>query len=152
MNKKLAGYSFIELTVVIAIITVLAILTFPVTITELQKTRLKGTVADIASHLYQFQQNAFAMKNNKSYGLAFNQAQEKYIFYIGPNLATAEETDEIVLQNNITLVNINLSGGQTEITFTAGSFRPSVSGNVLFSDGSNSFSLYINGEGLIDYY
>jgi len=152
MSKKFSAYTLIEMLVVIAIISVVAIFILPVSINELQKSRLDSTVGDIASELYQFQQNAYARRNNKSYGVAFNQPQQKYTFFIGNSLASAEETSEKILDSKINITQINLSGGATEIVFNAGSFKPSAFGNVFFNDGINSFRLVINSEGLIDYY
>ncbi len=148
--KKLRGFTLLEMLVVMGIIGSVSLVAMPITINQIKQTNLQQTVRDMNSAIFLYQQNAYASKNSKSYGVYFE--SDKYTLYIGESFATAEVTEPTILQSDVSISQINLTGGGNEIKFTAGGFRPTASGTIVLSDAFNSFALDINSEGLISNY
>lgn len=146
MNKYIKAYTFIELLVVIGLLTVAVGLAVPYSLRQIEQNKAKNDATSIASITFNIQQDAFAGKNQSSQGIAF-QSNGYYIFE-GTSLATATDQQFYQLENT-TISSINLTGGTNEIIFSQNSLVPSATGNIRVTDNTQSYSVVVNAQGLI---
>lgn len=149
MNKKdtkLKGFSLFELLLTMAILLVITVLVFPITLQKTQRSKLESYASQLATDLYYQQQRSF-LKGIPS-GIALN--GKGYVIFDGVSLSTATETQPKSYPSNISLGSVNLTSG-SEILFFEGEFKPSTYGTLIISNGRDSVRVYINREGLIGY-
>lgn len=148
-SNKLKAFTLTEMLVVIGMFMALTFLVLPVAIQEISTSKADATIKDVRSAIYLLGQNAFTRKNNKTYGIAlFN---DRYITFTGNSLATADTSDTFDLSREVSISQISLTGGVTEIIFPAGSFKPSVVGGFRVGDSTSGYLLNINAQGLITF-
>ena len=141
--------SLLEVLVVMAIFSMMVVLTFPFSLQLINQTKADAEVKTLAYVLFRQQQDAYSGLNSKSYGVAIY--SNRYVIFTGSSLATAETQDTYLVNAPISISGISLSSGN-EIVFTPGVFRSQSNGNVLVSDSKKTYRLDINSEGLISYY
>ena len=104
----------------------------------------------IAAKIFTQQQNAYTQMNDFPYGVELGSTSIKtYRAYASDNY---ESYDTVVLENGITIKNINLNGGGNRIYFAKGTVRPTYYGIISVGDSNNTYVVEINSEGLINYY
>ena len=146
MKKAYAAFSLIEILVVIGLLLITVSFVMPMALSQVRGDRVLSDVRKATSLLFVTQQNAYAGKNSKSYGIKFE--SNSYTAFVGDSFATAESTETFPLTNGIS-ESPTLSGGGDELVFLNSSFKPNKSGEILFSDGLKSYRILINSEGLI---
>jgi type II secretory pathway pseudopilin PulG len=147
MHTSLRAYTLFEIIIVLGIVSVLAMLLMPVGLKQLQGNKLDKDTYNMFSYIYTQQQNSYSRLENKTYGISFE--SDKFIIYSGVNLASADWSEENILNSGNRISQINLTGGVHEIHFQSGSFRPNVSGTIQIKDEEQTLQLEINPEGLI---
>ncbi|MFQ5492692.1 MAG: Tfp pilus assembly protein FimT/FimU [Candidatus Dojkabacteria bacterium] len=147
--KTLNAFSLLEIVVVMGILVAVALIVLPLTVNQLQEARSEVVAADISSLLFAAQQDAYARKDGKSYGIFFETNQ--YTLFIGDSYGTAESTDVVTLPDNVTISNIGLASGD-EIAYLSGNFRPEDNGTLNITEGTQTYQINIDPEGLIDFY
>ena len=151
MNKYISninpkGFSLFEILVVMGILLILAVLVFPITLQRAQKSRLDSYANQLKTDIY-YQQQRSAYKEIPG-GVYIR--TNGYTIFDGESYSVASETHSKNLPANIYITSVNLTLG-SEILFPSGSFKPSVYGSLVLTDGAYSVMVYINREGLIDY-
>ena len=141
--------SLFEVLIVMSIFSILVVLTFPFSLTLINKTRADVEIKALAYVVYRQQQDALAGVNGKAYGIALY--SDRYIAFTGNSLATADSKDTFIINDPIHMNTISLSSGN-EIVFSPNTFRPSTNGYVLMSDTRNSYRLDVTSEGLVSYF
>ncbi|MCC7303861.1 prepilin-type N-terminal cleavage/methylation domain-containing protein [bacterium] len=141
--------SLLETLIVLAIFSILAVMTFPFSLSLINQTRADAETKTLAYMLFRQQQDAYAGLNNKSYGIALY--QNRFVIFTGDSLNTAESQDTYYLNNPITVSNISLSSGN-EVVFSPNSFRPQENGYLDITDSTKTYRIDITSEGLISYY
>lgn len=76
--------------------------------------------------------------------------------FIGASYATATYWDTFELKNTVTFTDIDLTDIATltptnELVFDRGSMKPNAYGTISLSDGSHTYTVVINQEGLVYY-
>lgn len=145
-ENKLNGFSLFEVLVTMAILMMLSLLVFPVTIQKAQETKLQGYASQIVTDIYYQQQRAFQKNLKGGVALGVN----TYTLFDGESLVTATETDLKKYPSNVRITSIVLAG-TNEIVFQNGEFKPLSYGYFEVTDSMNLIRVYINREGLIWY-
>jgi type II secretory pathway pseudopilin PulG len=144
---KVKAFTFLEVVVVMGILVAIALLVLPYTISQIEEARAENQSVSVASELFSQQQDAYAGKNNSAFGVSLE--EDAYTVFRGTSLAAAAESTTITLPSGVTIQNISLTGGATEIVFPVNSFRPNVSGSFRLNDGNSVFEVGLNAQGLI---
>lgn len=134
-NKKSAGFTLIELMVVIAIIGVMTAMAGPSFSSWIPKMKLKADTREKVNYLRQARSRAIA--ENAQYGIYFNTDNNQIVFFkdiSSPELATYEEGMDSLVHDPIDCVG--------NIEFRDCSFTNDVV--VFYSNGSASTSGTIN--------
>lgn len=147
--RREKGFTLIELLVTLAIFSVMVAVVAPFSVLQLRRSRIKTESQSLVSSMRLTQQRGISGQNASKFGIKFN--NNEYILYEGENYATASQRETYELNNNVSISNINLTGGATEIGFSSEDIRPNATGTLIMSDGNSSFRIIINAEGLIDY-
>lgn len=145
-ENKLNGFSLFEVLVTMAILMMLSLLVFPVTIQKAQETKLQGYASQIVTDIYYQQQRAFQKNLKGGVALGVN----TYTLFDGESLVTATEKDLKKYPSNVRITSIVLAG-TNEIVFQNGEFKPLSYGYFEVTDSMNLIRVYINREGLIWY-
>ena len=145
-NKKLYGFSLFEIIITMGILMLLSLIVFPVATQKAQQSKLESYVSKLSTDIY-YQQQRAKMKDMNA-GIKFE--SNKYTLFDGASSPTSTETDIKTLPSNIYIYSITFDANN-ELFFPQGNFKPYVSGRVIVSDGTFSFEVRINPEGLIEY-
>lgn len=148
MGRK-KGFTLIELLVTLAIFSVVVAVVAPFSVLQLRRSRVKTESQALVSSMRLTQQRGISGQNASKFGIKFNNSD--YILYEGDNYASASQRETFSLNNNVSISNITLTGGVSEINFSSDDIRPNATGTLIMTDGSSSFRIIINAEGLIDY-
>jgi prepilin-type N-terminal cleavage/methylation domain-containing protein len=149
MAKILKAFTLIEVLIVVALIATISAIALPYTLQQLQANAIENTAKELSSLVYSTQQEAYNGKDNKPFGIKFNTTN--YIYFRGANFAAAEVSDTFTLPANVSINNISLNGGATEIVFNSGSLIPSAYGSIRLSGTGASYLMTINQQGLISF-
>ncbi len=147
-KKNFKAYTLLELLVAMGVFTFLSLVLIPFTVNTLKSNSSRSVATDLSSILYSYQQEAYAGKDNKSYGFALN--TNNYVLFVGTSLAAAESSDTTSLLPGVTISSMSLSGGGNQIVFSPGSVKPSKSGTIRITDEFVSYDVVINQEGFIN--
>ena len=145
-EKKLKGFSLLEIIVTLGIMMLFAGIVFPVGVNKSQKTKLESYASQLVTDIYYQQQRSSFKDISTGVSLGVN----TYTLFDGESLSTALDTDLRKYPANIRITSIALTASN-EIFFPAGEFKPSVYGTLLLTDGTNIVEVYINREGLVGY-
>lgn len=148
LNTK-KGFTILEVTIVIGIMGLLAVLITPFMLLSVQNTSLEGEVRSFVSAIRHIQVHSKTKLDNKKYGLKLY--SDKYNIFVGNNFATAESNVDVFFPIGITISQMNLSSSSTEISFGDNSVLPLYTGNLTMTNLSSNFRIFINSEGLIYY-
>ena len=141
--------SLLEVLIVLAIFSMMVVLTFPFSLQLINKSRADAEVKTLSYVIFRQQQDAYAGLNNKAYGVALY--SNRFIIFTGNSLATADSQDTYYLNSPISISSISLNSGN-EIVFNPNSFRSNAHGHLHVSDSQKTYRIDINSEGLISYY
>ena len=147
MNTNERGFTLVEVLLVVSLTMAIGFAAITFSIPQLRASRVEGFVEDMASLVFLYQQRAASGKNGKSYGVYFD--TDSYTMYVGDSYTTAESTEELFYPADMSGVQVNLDDAGREIVFPSQSFHPSTFGTVRVTNGSASYILVINREGLI---
>ncbi len=147
MDRNSKGFTLIEVIVVIGIISMVSMLIMSVSIPQMQSDKTESTVSDLQSIIYLYEQNAASGLNDEGWGIKF--ASDSYTLFTGDTYGGSDEQEVVYLPENVSISQINLEGGTDEIVFLRGSFRPVAFGTIVLTDGTSSFVIEVNKEGLI---
>ena len=144
--RKVAGFTLIELIVVIGIFSMVSMMALPIAIKNIQTTKSDSAMKDLKSAIFLVEQDAFSKKVNQGHGIKFY--SHSYVVYTGNSLATATITDTFTQPDDVLFTNINFGGG-SEISFPVGSFRPLSSGSIDVTNGASTYRIQVSSEGTI---
>lgn len=155
VNKtKFEGFSYIEILIVLGIFSIASFFFLPFSLSQLSASRVSYHAADVNSLAFGTQQNAFSQKNGSDHGIRFN--TDDFDVFEGASYATSTSSYNVDLDNSVEFTDVDLelvgtSTSTTELVFDRGEFKPNADGSITLSDGAQSYTLYINEEGLIYY-
>lgn len=144
------AYTLIEVTLVLALIAMIAGIASPIFFSQLNNERVKFEAENLSSLIFATQQDAYTGKNMTSHGIKLETT--KFTIFEGASFSSATVKEEFVFKNKVNITAINLTGGSSEIVFPQGSFRPTSFGTITLSDGLSNFIVEINSEGLTNFY
>lgn len=129
------GFTFIELLIVIGIVTILASSTIPVYGNFQVASQLNETSAQTVQLLRQAREFSVAGKENSAYGVYFEEnsgSNDKVIFYKGDSYATRDvEYDQIIILSNALDMDAVVVGD--DVNFSKGLGTPSAVGVITIS-------------------
>ncbi len=143
--KLTAGFTLIEISLVIACTAILLAFTIPATLRFLESQNLTETANTLVSSLRQAHNQAVFQKNDSSFGIKF--LTNSYVLFQGSSYASRTTSEDITipLSSSITL------SGMNEIVFTKRTGLPNTTGTILLQSGSKSLSIIINQQGVIEH-
>jgi len=138
------GFTLIEILVVLSMVTIIAVVTIPISLNFLKTQNLATTTGVILSTLRQAQTQALFQKNNSSFGVKF--LENSYVLFQGSSYNTREVSEDLLLSfpSSITVSGID------EIVFTKQTGLPNTVGAILIMTETASRSIYINQQGTIE--
>jgi len=146
---KSKAFTLLELLVVLALMSFIILIVLPGSINQVKGTSVDSRASELVSQIYTYQQNAYSGLANKSFGIKFGTTS--YTIFTGTSYATSDTHEDINLDSGITISNLTLSGGVSEIVFSPGSLKPSANGSWKIGDVNATYQININKEGYIEY-
>ena len=99
-NKLKKAFSLIEITIVVMLVSLVAVFATPYLFGAKENTSLQTETDRVVDQLRLAQQKSIASEKGLSYGLKFDQADNSICPLIS-TLPCDEDNDKIILQNNI---------------------------------------------------
>lgn len=124
-SRQVAGYSYIQLLLVIALLAILAAVASPYYLQWQQRQRIQSTALMLLSDLRLAQTRAQQRANDAPWGIRIDDASKTYVIFHGANYNPTDQYNFTVSYSS----SINLSPNQT-IVFAA------VSGQLVTPDAS----------------
>ncbi|MCA9376391.1 type II secretion system protein [Candidatus Nomurabacteria bacterium] len=148
------AFTYVEVVVVLGMFAIAAYFMVPLSLSGLSSTRVSQPASDVTSLIFSTQQDSFTQKDGSAHGIRFNSSD--YDVFIGASYATATYWDTFELKNTVTFTDIDLTDIATltptnELVFDRGSMKPNAYGTISLSDGSHTYTVVINQEGLVYY-
>lgn len=144
--KKLLGFTFVEIILVVALLAVSSGMVAPIYFSAKNKDDLSNSVHIVVSSLRRAQLFSMAVKEDSSWGVKM--VDNDIVIFKGDNYLSREvEWDESFSINK----NISQSGID-EIFFSKLNGRPNVNGDIVLGNNSgNSLIININSLGVVNY-
>lgn len=138
------GFTLVELLIVIAVASLVSLLTLPVGIKFFQSQTLDETSSDILNTLRRAYSQAVFQKNDNAFGVKF--LSGSYVLFQGSSYAarTISEDESFTLPGGVT------TSGIDEIVFAKLTGIPNTTGALTVTLGSDSQALDINSHGKIE--
>ena len=135
-NKKTSGFTFLEIIIVITIVSIILAVAIP----QLSKVKnvqiLKSSSEDIISVLNKARSETMASLNSQEYGVRFE--INKIIIFTGTSYVPDAASNEIInISSPATISSISLTGGVSEVYFNRLTGTASNTGNIVVSIASN---------------
>ncbi|MCX6764153.1 MAG: type II secretion system protein [Candidatus Nealsonbacteria bacterium] len=145
VKKSQKAFTLIEILLVIGIFSILAILTLPLSLDFYKKYQLDIYTQEIVQALRRAQLKSMSVEQDSRFGIYL--AEGNYVLFRGNSYAVRElQYDEIFdIPYNISL------SGLSEIVFSKLSGLPSVSGDIILTNGNEERIININSIGRISY-
>ncbi|MCA9387196.1 type II secretion system protein [Candidatus Dojkabacteria bacterium] len=141
------AFTLIEVLLVFAILSFTVAFAVPIAIREFTQNYLDSTVTTLKSDIYVQQQKSYTGIDNSSHGIAF--FNDRYILFTGDSYALASDTEVFILDNGISINNIDFESGN-ELIFSLGLKTPVSEGSFVISNEADSISVSINSAGIIE--
>ncbi len=144
------GFTLVEVLVTLGVVSIIGFFAVPFSTRQISSNRVVESASDLSSGIFRAQQDAYASKEDKSYGIRFNETN--YEFF-----STAVEPPVHPGTSDFT---VNYTGGikkstptTVDLIFTKGTFRPKDGAlSITLIGGGRNAIVEINSEGLINYY
>jgi type II secretory pathway pseudopilin PulG len=137
----------LEVLVVTGVLLIVSMLVFPMSLNQISQNKVKSASNNFTSLIFNVQQDAYAGKDDSSYGVVF--VQNGIRIYQGDSFAQAISQEFIELPDDVSIGLISLSSGTSEVNFPKGGYLPNSFGTVQVQDENNSYQIVINKQGLI---
>ena len=151
-NGMKKGFTIIEALVVIVILTVISVIVIGSFTKFNNNQSLNTAVSEITSTLNQARANTLASYDNLSYGVHFQ--SDKIILFSGGVFSSSDpDNKEIVLSTKVSISNITLAGGGSDIIFKRLTGKTDQDGTItlsLVSDPSKTETIIIQKSGIIE--
>lgn len=149
--KNRLGFTLIEVITALGIVSIVAFVAVPFSFNQISSNRVVAAASDLSSGIFRTQQDSYASKDDKSYGIRFTEFNYQFFSTIADPPVYPGSSDftvsyaEGVRKTDATTV---------DLIFPKSTFRPkdSTSVQVTLTDGSSNIVVEINSEGLINYY
>jgi prepilin-type N-terminal cleavage/methylation domain-containing protein len=147
---KIKAYTLLEILVVIAILSTVALVVIPLSLDQIGKSRAETAAKVLYLDLILQQQKSFSQTNNSKYGIEFGTNSYK-VFAISAT-DNSETSTITTLENGTQLNPISLQNSSNRIEFPQGSVRPNTYGTIKVTYEGLNYIVDINAEGLLNYY
>jgi len=146
------GFTLLELLLVLAIIAIIAAFTFPI-YTGFQLSQIHDTrTEEIVQALRQAQSKSMAGQNDSSWGVYFDSSNNKFVIFQGTSYASrvSDYDYETELESTLSLSNISINGGGSEVVFTKIDGSTTDYGSLDLTTDEDTATISINAAGLVE--
>lgn len=151
--KPLKGFTLIEVIMVVTLLASTIGLVTAWTLTSLKRAELQSTTEVIVGILRKQQTSAMSSKGNLDHGIRLE--SDQYTIFAGPDYATssANSRQTFSMPNQLTISNITLAGGGSDLIFNKASGETAQDGtlSITHTSLSESMTISVNTLGLIDW-
>jgi Tfp pilus assembly protein FimT len=152
---KNRGFTFIEILIIIGIITTIAAFSVPMTVDFYNTQIMKSTSDEIFSALKKAQAYSLYRRNDESFGVAFEDSEDDnfYVLFDGNYIKSLLDDDDVYNLQGITVDFADLLGAPVEtevISFEKGTGLPSDFVVITLTKGVISQDISICESGLIE--
>lgn len=149
--KNRLGFTLIEVITALGIVSIVAFVAVPFSFSQISSNRVIDSASDLSSGIFRIQQDAYASKDDKSYGIRFTEFDYQFFstaaeppVYPGSSDFTVTYAGDVKKTNATTV----------DLIFPKSTFRPKdlTPVQITLTDGSSNVVVEINSEGLINYY
>jgi len=148
LKREYKAFSLIETIIVIALFSILAVLSLPIGLNQLKKDTTNSQAGDLLSTIFVMQQNAYNGKDSGEFGVYF--ITTGYYIYEGSDYNNSIWSEYTELDGSTNISSITFENTGNEIHFTKGSLLPNTFGNVVITDSNIDYSVEINKEGVLN--
>ncbi len=142
------GFGILEIILAIAIVVILAAISLPSFERMRQEQVLKTAVADLVSAVDKAKSQTLSSVNSLEYGVHFE--SNKIVVFEGNLYSSSDPSNEdMLISSPVTISDISLTGGATELYFDKLSGEPSKNGTVTISNSSISKTITISPTGAV---
>ena len=150
--SKKAGFTAVELLVVLSIVFIMASMAIPAFSRIINFTSIEGQAESIRSHIERARIFTLASKNNSSFGVIFSTTTARV--FQGTTFVSASSSDQVMtLDTKESLININFSNGGNTIYFNKISGEPNATGTITVTAVANDLdrrTIVIYQTGVVD--
>lgn len=151
---KARGFTLIELILVIAVFSIIFSSASVVFGNMIGRNNLKYHGYLLVQNLREARMNSISHKNDSEWGIHFNDAVTPYgyTFFKGASFVTRDSDYDLDFEfpEIIGISQLNF-GGTKEIVFHVSSGFPTTTGNLALATDNESYAVFINSAGLVDY-
>jgi len=140
------GITLLEVMIVIVIIGIIVAVVLP-QFSDIKKSQLlKNTGEDVVSTLNKARSQTLGSLDSSQYGVHFQ--SDKLILFKGTAFSDGNASNEVInVVSPVTLSDISLTGGSSNIYFSRLNGMPSVFGTITISNGTSSKIITISATG-----
>jgi len=136
------GFTLIELAIVIVVLGLLSLVAFPFLSTSIGRTELKTTGWEVSDILRRAQAQSMSGENDTNWGVHL--ISGGYTLFQGNTYSPADPDNiDYFFPNRISIINVSVNGGGSDIRFLRTSGRTSDFGTVTLLDNTSNDTLVI---------
>lgn len=143
--KKSAGFTLLEMLLVITIITILMAVSVPLYASLSNRNQLQVSTSLLAQDLYQAQANSRAELNNSAWGVAIN--GQTITLFQGNSYASRSTAQDV---NYVVPTAIQMSGN-SQIVYSRLYGLPTATANFSLSGAGQTMPMAVNSKGMVEY-
>ncbi len=147
LNTK-RGFSFVEVMLVLAIITIMIFIIAPSLRKMKENQILKTTLSEVISAINKAKSQSISSVNSSEYGIHFQ--SDKIVLFKGTTYSSGSASNEnIILTTPATISSITFTGGATDLYFDRLSGAPNKTGTITVMVSSSSRIITISATGTV---
>ena len=152
MKTSKRGVTLVELLVATAILVTIAAVGIAVFNRLIEQTALDSSVQQVLSIFEEARSRTLASENDQQFGVHL--ATSSVTLFVGSTYNASASTNKVTtLVRRVSISDISMTGGATEVVFARLTGKASVTGTItltLISDTSQTHTLTINSTGLVE--
>jgi prepilin-type N-terminal cleavage/methylation domain-containing protein len=145
------GFTIMEVLIVIAIISITAVMSTPFLSMTLSRSELDIAAEGAVDSLEEARSSALNGRSGGQFGVHFE--PDQYVLFEGAAYSVADPDNFVhTLSGFVSVSDVNISGGGNDIIFASVSGEPDQTGTIEFTDSSGATkTVTVNSAGTVDF-